>query len=208
LIATQFLAAFLLVGPTYTWSQDAPGRFELGGNFTTLRFSGAGTFGPGVEGDVNFGRHFSLDGTYSWLPSNRQHVMTALIGGKAGFRTQRFGFFAKVRPGIVSQGNFLRQETFVLSPAPPPLPPTLLISTASSRFGRLTERALDVGGVAEYYPSRHWSIRWDIGDLIRFQERGPTFTTFLPGNPNPNVFSGAGQTKGNFQFSTGIHYRF
>src|SRR5436309_2463883 len=76
-------------------------KFELGGNFTALRLSGTGLLGPGIEGDVNFGRYLALDAAYSWLPSSPQHVMTALFGAKAGIRTKHVGLFAKVRPGFV-----------------------------------------------------------------------------------------------------------
>jgi hypothetical protein len=38
---------------------------------------------------------------------------------------------------------------------------------ASARFGRLTEKALDAGGVVEYYPAHHWlPILWLVGDVM------------------------------------------
>ena len=172
----------------------------MGGNFTAVRL-GVGQFGPGIEGDFNFGRHFALDGAYSWLPTGSTHAMTGLFGAKVGTRTQHFGFFGKVRPGFISFGNTLRAETINFAPGP-----TLPI--VSFRFGRLTERALDLGGVMEYYPARHWALRWDMGDTLLFRERGtPSITIIgLPIVPPSLPFS-SGITS-NFQFSTGVHYRF
>jgi hypothetical protein len=195
------VAVFIVVFtslPTPVFAQDSPGRFEVGGNFTAVRF-GAGEFGPGIEGDLNFGRHFALDGAYSWLPTISTHVMTGLFGAKVGTRTQHFGFFGKVRPGFISIGNTLRAETIILVP-------TALPAT-TNRFGRLTERALDLGGVMEYYPARHWALRWDAGNTLLFREPGTKITIIgLPIAVDPlRIPSGI---TNNFQFSTGVHYRF
>jgi hypothetical protein len=193
------VAVFLVVFTSFSTpvlAQDSPGRFEVGGNFTAVRL-GIGEFGPGIEGDVNFGRHFALDGAYSWLPTSSTHVMTGLFGAKVGTRTQRFGFFGKVRPGFISLGNTLRAETIILVPGLP---------AVSTRFGRLTERALDLGGVMEYYPAWHWALRWDAGDTLVFREQGPTIT--IIGLPIPTSFPAPSGITSNFQFSTGVHYRF
>jgi hypothetical protein len=184
-------------------AQDSPGRFEVGGNFTALRFESGGFFGPGVEGDINFGRHFALDGGFSWLPSGTLHVMTGLFGAKVGTRREHFGFFGKVRPGFISFGDVLRQDIITITTQPGP-------SVSSfTRLGRLTERALDLGGVMEYYPSRHWALRWDIGDTVLFGEQPPNATLIVDGVTstllNPLFPHG---TTHNFQFSTGVHYRF
>ena len=193
-----FIVVFTLPA-TPVFAQDSPGRFEVGGNFTAARF-GVGEFGPGVEGDFNFGRHFALDGAYSWLPSSPTHVMAGLFGAKVGTRTQHFGFFGKARPGFISIGNTVRAETIIFNPVPP-------LALASIRFGRLTERALDLGGVMEYYPARHWALRWDAGDTLVFREHGPTITIIgLPIVQIP-LLSPSG-INNNFQFSTGVHYRF
>ncbi|MGE5321627.1 MAG: hypothetical protein ACM3SW_02110 [Actinomycetota bacterium] len=164
---------------------------------------GAEAFGPGAEGDVNFGRHIAFDAAYSWSPTpTPQHVMTALFGVKAGTRTQRFGFFAKVRPGLISFGNSLRQVTEIFGPGGG-------LSTASFRLARENQKALDLGGVLEYYPARHWALRWDAGDLMEFGEQGVLFTAV--GNVPPGfIFFPPlpGRTTHNFMFSTAVHYRF
>ena len=134
----------LLVGlATSGRAQNSPGRFEAGGSFTVIQPSGAGggPFGPGIEGDVNFGRHIAFDATLNWLPerfslASGGRIVQALVGAKVGTRFQHFGFFAKVRPGFITTGSALRRVTF---------DPNQFIFT--QRFARLTERALDLGGV-------------------------------------------------------------
>ena len=215
-ISTFKLAvACVVLCSTLALAQDSPGRFEVGGSFTALHFGGGGTFGalslgraaffgPGVEGDINFGRHIALDMAYSWLPTSPSHLMTGLFGAKVGTRTERFGFFGKVRPGFISIGKTLREEIFTFGPGPADFTPTI-------RFGRLTERALDIGGVLEYYPARHWAMRWDFGDTVVFGEPGPTLQIVTVGSGVPPILPFAtptGRTSNNFQFSTGIHYRF
>jgi hypothetical protein len=211
--SSKLLIVFLLAYSTAALAQDSPGRFEVGGGFTALRFSDptnfrptSGNFGPALEGDFNFGRHFALDAAYSWLPasSSSGHAMTGFFGAKVGTRTEHFGFFVKVRPGFITMGNVLRSETIFT-----PTPPMILGGLTVPRFGRLTERALDVGGVMEYYPARHWALRWDMGNTVVFEEKGPTFTIVPPPPFPPEVFTTRnGSTRGHFQFSTGVHYRF
>jgi len=193
---------------TLAAAQDSPGRFEAGAAFSALHMPGTAGLGPAVEGDVNFGRHLALDGTFSWFPARSlgENTMTGLFGVKAGTRTEHFGFFAKVRPGFMTFDNALRQETIVLTPSP--LGPVAIGNVGSFRFSRLTQRALDLGGVAEYYPARHWTFRWDFGDMLLFQEKGPTFTFIGAGAPLPSFTALSPGTTNHFQFSTGIHYRF
>jgi hypothetical protein len=202
LTALATLAVFLSLGcPLAACAQDSPGHFEVGGNFTALRFNGAGNFGPGLEGDFNFGRHFALDAAFNWLPATRySHVVQGLFGGKAGMRTEHFGLFGKVRAGFISRGNQLREEIANVGPFPlgQPIPPPII------RFGRLTERALDFGGVFEYYPAKHWALRYDFGDTVVFGE-GAQIHIF---GDSFNFNGPPGNTTHNFQFSTSVHYRF
>ncbi|HVG92078.1 MAG TPA: hypothetical protein VNB54_11365 [Alphaproteobacteria bacterium] len=206
---TSVVIASVLFLSALAAAQDSPGRFEAGGAFSTLHMPGFAPLGPALEGDVNFGRYIALDGAFSWFPnSTRGHSSaTGFFGAKAGKRWERFGLFGKVRPGFLTFGNVFRQETVLFTPAPVGLGSigTLL----SIRSGRLTERALDLGGVAEYYPARHWALRWDFSDMLLFQEKGPTFTFIGAGTPPfPSFTQPSPGTTNHFQFSTGIHYRF
>jgi hypothetical protein len=196
-----FLLILLCCVPPAT-AQDSPGRYEVGGNFTVLRNAARGSVGPGLEGDFNFGRHFALDAALSWLPDTtpglRNNLTQGLFGAKVGTRTQHFGFFGKVRPGFVSIRHVLREQTLVFSG---------INITPTVRFARLTERAIDFGGVFEYYPSKHWALRYDMGDTVIFEEE-PRF--IVVNSPSPLLTSHIfpNQTRNRFQFSTSVHYRF
>jgi hypothetical protein len=194
-------------------AQDTP-RFEVGGSLSTLNDGGKTNVGPGFTGVWNIGRFVSLEGALNWFP--REEAFTAfrgpslfnsvkttssalqvLTGVKAGYRNDRFGVFGKIRPGFISAGNTLA-ETIVTT--------TVISSTETQRFGRVTEKALDVGGVFEYYPARHWAVRFDAGDtLIRHEENRFVFTALIPvdsfGIHSRKITS-------QFQMNTGVHFRF
>lgn len=204
---TSVVMATILFLSALAVAQDSPGRFEAGAAFSTLHMTGTAGFGPALEGDVNFGRYIALDGAFNWFPNSTRgrSAVTGFFGAKAGKRMERFGFFGKVRPGFLIFDNAFRQETVLFTPSPLGSIGTLL----SFRTGRLTQRALDLGSVAEYYPARHWTFRWDLGDMLLFQEKGPTFTFIGAGTPAPpSVTERSPGTTQRFQFSTGIHYRF
>lgn len=205
---TDFLTAVAVLAIVFSlvWSmpavaQDSPGRFEVGGSFTAFHFNSAANFGPGLEGDFNLGRHFALDGAFNWLLAGPRNAgifggtagTLGLFGGKAGTRTEHFGVFVKVRPGFISRANQLREETIDLA-----------IAAFNVRFARLTEPALDFGGVFEYYPAKHWALRYDFGDTIVFQE-GVKISFGIPAPLTPSI---GGRNTNNFQFSTSVHYRF
>ena len=203
------VAGCILFLSTLAAAQDSPGRFEAGAAFSTLHMPSIAALGPALEGNVNFGRHFALDGAFSWFPSSTRgrSAVTGFFGAKVGKRTERFGFFGKARPGFMSFDNAFRGETIILTPAANGI--GSIGSISSFRFGRLTQRALDLGGVAEYYPARHWAFRWDVGDMLLFQDKGPTFTFIGVGTPSlPPIIGRSGGTTNHFQLSTGIHYRF
>ena len=201
------LFALLLALASLGRAQDSPGRFEAGGSFTVMNSFGraGGPFGPGIEGDVNFGRHVALDGTLNWLPErfcllDGGRIVQGLIGAKVGTRFQHFGVFAKVRPGFITTGSALRSTTFNFAPTPP-------FTTIPDTFARLTEPALDLGGVFEYYPARHWALRYDLGDTLLFEDkvRVNVIGSIPPGFNLGPINSG---TTNHFQFSTSVHYRF
>ena len=70
-------------------------------------------------------------------------------GIKAGGRYKRVGLFAKARPGFVA--NFHR------------VPPG---SQPFAAYERVVKPAFDVGGVVEFYVTRHLGVRYDAGVLI------------------------------------------
>jgi hypothetical protein len=190
------LIFFTLFFATVVAAQEAPTRFEAGGNLMAVRgqFPSLGT---GVEGGMNFGRHLSLDAAFDYLPATHFQTIGGFFGAKAGIRRQRFGVFGKVRPGFFSTSHVFRSSTLNLD--------TL---QSDARFARLTQRALDLGGVVEFYPATHWLLRWDLGDTLVFQEQQLSSSIVGGGNP-PIVFPGApSRVTNNFQFSTSFRYRF
>lgn len=194
-------AVIVLSCASVVMAQDTPGRFEAGLNLTAIRNPPEGTpanLGPGLQGVVNFGRHVALDAEFGILPSTSFNGQTliGLFGGKVGTRTNRFGFFGTVRPGFVRIGNTFRASTIVVG-AP----------GTTTRFASLTQPALGLGGAVEYYPARHWAMRWDAGDTLVFQNPGPTFTAIFPGQA-PLVTQTPSQVTNHFQFSAGFMYRF
>jgi hypothetical protein len=109
------------------------------------------------------------------------------FGGKIGKRFDRWGLFGKVRPGFV---GFTRVLEF---PAGGQLPP------GNFAFVKRYYPSLDVGGVVEFYVSPRWMARFDVGDtIIRYGEVSiPGGLPFVPQ-----------ETQQNFQFSSGIGFRF
>jgi hypothetical protein len=188
------LSLFWIVLPAL--AQDSPGRFEIGAAFSSVQTSViagaalAANLGTGLEGDLNIGRHLALDAAVYVLPSEslRGQSVIGLFGAKAGMRTRRFGFFAKVRPGFITVDNTLRQVTVINESNAVVL---------DNKFDRLTERILDVGGVVEYYPAHHWSLRYDLGDTLMFEE--PLIGIRVVGFHS---------VTNHLQFSASVHYRF
>ncbi|HLJ86756.1 MAG TPA: hypothetical protein VKZ53_08025 [Candidatus Angelobacter sp.] len=194
---TRFALCLFCLYSSLAFSQDAPGRFEIGGTLAAARdVVPSSNLGPGLQADVNLTHFFALEGDVTWLPSQAfsGNSLVATFGGKVGVRKGHFGFFGVARPGLVTTSNTFRQLEFNAAG---------LVS--NFRNDRLTERVLDLGGAIEYYVSRHWAVRWDVGDLLRFDERFPP--DLMNGVVVPGSNSPAPNTN-HFQFSTGIHYRF
>ena len=169
-------------------------RFELGVAMSGIHLSDNNNFGLGARAVFNFNSFFSLEGEGNFYLNNASpklfsggRAIEGLFGPKLGLRTENVGIFAKVRPGVISFSNTIQGIT--INPTPP--------FSFSIQTGRLTEPALDLGTVIEFYPSRHWAWRTDIGDTMVFY-RGSSFLGIrVPGT-----------SKSNFQFKTGLQYRF
>jgi hypothetical protein len=212
LIVAILCAAFLHVGHSSAQAQTDPPKVEVGGQVTFLNlapvtFSGVAPtrvsdVGVGRRTTFNLNRTFSLEAEVNFFPSvkgensilgaeNNGRKVEALFGGKAGIRREKYGLFGKVRPGLM---HF--DEVFdCLGPRDPDL---------QCGPHPKTQFALDVGGVAEYYPSRHVALRLDVGDtIIRFSERH-----FFEVDLSPLPETLRARTSNNLQFNIGIAYRF
>jgi len=155
---------------------EKPPTREIGGQIFSFNSDDVG-FGWGAGGRFTYylNNHIALDNEVNFfLPDEGPAYATqGLFGIKAGKRTKYVGIFAKVRPGF--QTNLVVNER------------------EQARF------ALDVGGVAEFYPNRHLVLRFDAGDVI------------IPFGNNVVGYGSHAQRLGtthNFQYSLGIGVRF
>jgi hypothetical protein len=121
------------------------------------------------------------------------------FGVKAGKRFERFGVFAKVRPGFVT---FSRVFTLTGTQ-------TITFGSQTFQLGIFEDRrrtyfSTDLGGTLEFYPTRRVFTRFDAGDtIIRYGERN------APGFSFSNaIFRIPASTAHNFQFTAGIGLRF
>ncbi len=145
--------------------------------------------GLGLNLGYNFTRGFGFDSTLNFIPGQQgtQPMMEGLFGVRMGVRAEKFGVFAKIRPGFIYYNNALpvQGET----------------STTS-----LTRFAADLGGIFEYYPERNSTLRFDVGTTV---------VRYLTNHPDPHDYQLGSLlssqyivTQGNFQVSTSYVYRF
>jgi hypothetical protein len=210
LFPVLFVAILLILIPTSNaLAQSETPKVEIGAQYTLLRLKSrsplnnpifqivdpdyvATDHGFGGRLTFNLTDHIGLESELNYFPEERANFseplyinsrrLQGLFGVKAGVRGDKMGLFGKVRPGFMHFGKGTadpRIQTF----APVPL-------SASS-----TEFALDVGGVLEFYPSRHTSLRFDVGDTIIRYGRGD-----VSGRPSFNTH--------NLQLSVGVGFRF
>jgi hypothetical protein len=152
---------------------------------------------------------FSLEAAGYFFPKhcsecrNGGNVAEGLAGVKVGKRFEKWGIFAKGRPGAIS---FSRGALDVIVP-----PGTSAFGPVEFDFKRLTAFALDVGGVVEFYPSKRIVTRFDVGDtIIHFNRRTMKTIVFDPVantiGPGTNLLPS--RTSHNFQFMTSVGFRF
>lgn len=181
-----------------------PGNWELGPLFSTMLIQRDGpTVGvqaePGAGGYASYRiyRVFYLDGdllyfprgTSSASPHDGGTILQGTFGIKGGIRRNHFGFFGKVRPGFNSYSDAL--------------------SSVSSQQGGLTMETarattfvLDLGGIVEFYPAEHGTLRLEVGDTHLYF--GSTTLNF---NGVPTPVPGY-SLRHSIQFTTGYGWRF
>src|SRR6185369_17969248 len=134
-------------------------------------------YGAGAGGrfTYNLNKYLALDNELNFfLPDEGPLTATqGLFGMRAGIHTKHVGVFAKVRPGF--QTNFY------------------VNNREQARF------ALDVGGVAEWYPNRNFMVRFDAGDVI---------IPFGNDAVGTGIFAERLGTTHNLQVSLGVGVRF
>jgi hypothetical protein len=156
-------------------AQSAERRLELGGQFSALRIQDFGSTPAGLGGRVSYDLSdwLSIESELNFFPRDtitleqttlgggdlrvayRRRRSEAVFGPKVGVRYERFGVFAKVRPGfarLTDRGVGCEGEVCAL----------MLFAQPVYR----TEFALDLGAVLEFYPSPRTIARIDLGDTM------------------------------------------
>ena len=121
-------------------------------------------FGGWFTWDVSAtGLTVGADVGVSFFPEDHPIIgrQTQVVAGvRSGVRTDRFGAFARARPGVIHfSERFFAPDTVCI----------LIFPTPESCLTQSTNVAVDVGGTVELYPTRRTVVRLDAGDtLIRF----------------------------------------
>jgi hypothetical protein len=163
--------------------------FEASAYLSTLEapFGDGRQWGGGARFGVQVAPWVVVEGDVARLAGGdaRAGSLTQLFGGvKVGGRAERFGLFAKLRPGLVQFGNdFLAPGVVCIAVFPPP----------ESCLAARTSVAFDLGTVVEMYPTRRTLLRVDLGSThIWYRPRG----------------DGDSERRGAFQVSVGAGVRF
>jgi hypothetical protein len=173
----------LSLNGTIATAQDAPPRVEVGAQVSVLRFGDFDTTTTGVGGRVSYelAKWAAIEAEANFFPDDdlllapstltpnlrvayvRRRV-DAFFGMKLGMRNDKFGVFAKVRPGFTRVTNNGGIECVGSECA--------LILLVQPEYR--TEFALDFGGVFEVYPSSRTVARVELGDtMIRNRSVAP-----------------------------------
>jgi len=188
-------------------AQSSSTRFEIGGQFSGIRAdnSPGSTFfrgRPGNRLDVggggrftfNLNRYVDLESELNFFKEKETFASGAtevtfegtktqgVFGAKAGIRRSRFGVFGKLRPGFM---HFNKDS-----------------DCPGCEIHGNYEFALDAGGVVEFYPSKRFLVRFDVGDTMIFLEEKRHVSEGIL-----QVFQNA-ETVHKFQFSIGAGFRF
>jgi Outer membrane protein beta-barrel domain len=205
-----FVCLLLVNSSAFAQSQDVP-KYEIAGEFTTLERDNFGGKkaepGVGARFTYNLNEIFAFEAAGYLYPEKCSSCggrMSQFVAGvKVGKRFGKWGIFAKARPGLVSLS---RAEINLVGINPPGSAVPIEVEV-----NRITNFAVDVGGVVEYYPSRRFVTRFDVGDtIVHFRSRTTNFLGFdFPSNSATliPVFRPA-RTTHNFQFIASFGYRF
>ncbi|HSS22798.1 MAG TPA: hypothetical protein VLL54_22180 [Pyrinomonadaceae bacterium] len=200
---------------------DEVPKFEVGVHFTSITkpdFNNGSTE-PGLGGrfTLNLNRSVALEAIGNFFPhscrfcgqgpvagDNSGNIAQGFVGVKAGKRFEKWGIFAKGRPGVVSfsQGDSTYIQT---GPTGPFLFPFDFQQKRANNF------AVDLGGILEFYPTKRLVTRFEAGDtLIHYASRQGNLLTFDPANGATVLFpfTTRSETRHNFQFSAGVGWRF
>src|SRR5713226_10087891 len=108
--ALSTIAVFLFAGSERVFAQSKTPKFEVGAQFSLIRFSDLEITEPGFGGrfTYNINKHVAVEAEVNLFPRDTEdyieslkggHKTQALFGLKAGTRNRRIGLFLKIRPG-------------------------------------------------------------------------------------------------------------
>jgi hypothetical protein len=204
-----FRVSFTSVRTACAQQPSEPSKIEIGGQLSSVNF------GPQVQSpftplrrspEVGFGGRFSynltrrvtLEAEGNFFPHTTftpGHVVQAQFGLKAGRRFDRFGIFAKGRPGFLGFSQAFTQTGTVTDHVNGR---TLVFPILELR--RRNFFSMDIGAVLEFYPSHRILVRFDAGDTMIHVGQTPV-----------DPLSGRQPSTGiahMFQFSSGVAVRF
>jgi len=125
------------------------------------------------------------------------------FGAKIGKRFSRWGVFGKARPGFVEftkVNELVSTRTFNVQIFNQIIP----VTVGQFRVAKKFYPSIDLGGVVEFYISRRWMARFDIGDtVLRYGEvpaQGFSLRNQIERRPP--------ETHHNLQVSSGVGFRF
>lgn len=212
-------------------AQETTPRFEVGAQYTTLnvdspsavpqgaiilfddlihtepglggRFTFNLTDNIGLEAEMNFYTRDLTGGSLTTLPNPSGHMFQGQFGAKVGKRFDKWGVFGKARPGFVGftkVNELVSTRMFNVQFANEIIP----VTVGEFRVAKKLYPSIDIGGVVEFYISRRWMARFDIGDtVIRYGEvaaQGFSLRNQIVVRPR--------ETHHNLQITSGIGFRF
>ena len=207
-----YLLLTVITFASVTVAQDKKDRVEIGVQSSSLTL-----FSPDFPGDVtnagvggrvtyNFNRSIAAEAEINFFPQ-KQFVLSSFSSGaiqaqfgvKLGKRFEKFGVFAKVRPGFISVDDVesISPDTVIVANA----------ATLDFKVERTNFFTIDAGGVLELYPSRRTVVRFEAGDTaLRHPERFEVVFPPVSGPPFVQLARPA-KFKHNFQFTAGVAFR-
>lgn len=191
--------------------EKKPAKIELGIHFSSINTGPNDLFslnrdharseaGAGVRFGYNLTRYLALEAETNFFPNenlptfrNGGNLWQSQFGAKVGKRFEKWGVFAKARPGFVSSSQVFTQTGTQTA--------TFNGQTFTFPIFEIKRRnffSMDVGGVVELYPSRRVLVRFDVGDtIVRY------------GDDPLTIVANARETRyaHQFQFTSGIAFR-
>jgi hypothetical protein len=218
LLLTVFLSQFDARGqdPPKQQPSTDPAKIELGVHLSSFTIGpqidphfdfqdrSKSEVGIGVRFGYNLNRYLAVEAEGDFFPHREFPELNSggtlaqgQFGVKAGKRWERFGVFAKARPGFVTFGEILTQTGAVTFPFQGNGP---IVTFPILEKRRRNFFSMDVGAVVEFYPSRGILARFDLGDtMIHYGD-----TPVVPFTTSP----GLDRVSHKFQFNAGIVFRY